>query len=122
MTSQTHTRIQPIHLAANTPSLSTVRMAGWVGIAVGGLVALVLVRMTGGSPNPLNHLGYLPIVLAAYLFGWRGALVTAAYVAFLLGPLPTLVHFAGGVERPDAWAIRGATFALVGGVTGYLFD
>jgi putative nucleotidyltransferase with HDIG domain len=122
MTTQTHARIRPIHLAAETPSLPRVRLAGAAAIAVGGILALTLVRVTGGSPNPLNHLGYLPIVLAAYLFGWRGGLVTAVYVAFLLGPLPTLASLAGGVEKPDAWAIRGATFALVGGLTGYLFD
>jgi putative nucleotidyltransferase with HDIG domain len=122
LTSQTHARSRPIQLAEKTPSMPWVRVAGWAAIAAGGLLALVLVRLTGGSPNPLNHLGYLPIVLAAYLFGWGGGLVTAVYVAFLLGPLPTLASLAGGVETPDAWAIRGATFALVGGVTGYLFD
>ena len=121
MTSPAHARIRPIQLA-ETPSLPWIRLAGWSAIAVGGVLALVLVRLTGGSPNPLNHLGYLPIVLAAYLFGWRGGVVTAAYVAFLLGPLPTLAGFAWGVEQPDAWTIRAATFALVGGVTGYLFD
>lgn len=122
MTSQTPARMRPIHLAAEAPSLPWVRLAGWATIVAGGLLALLLVRLTGGSPNPLNHLGYLPIVLAAYLFGWRGGLATAAYVAVLLGPLPTLASLAGGVEQPDAWAIRGATFGLVGGLTGYLFD
>jgi putative nucleotidyltransferase with HDIG domain len=99
-----------------------IRLAGVASVAVGGILALVLVRLTGGSPNPLNHLGYLPIILAAYLFGWRGGLVAAGYVAFLLGPLPTLVSLAGGLERPDAWAVRAATFELVGGLTGFLFD
>jgi len=122
MTSQTHAQIRQLGRAATSRSLPSVRLAGWAAIAVGGFSALALVRLTGGSPNPLNHLGYLPIVLAAYLFGWRGGLVTAVYVAVLLGPLPTLTGLAGGLERPDAWAIRGATFALVGGLTGYLFD
>ena len=122
MTSQTHAHIRPTHLPAITTSLPWVRLAGVAAIAIGGLLALLLVRLTGGSPNPLNHLGYLPIVLAAYLFGWRGGLLTAGYVAFLLGPLPTLASFAVGVEKPEAWAIRAATFALVGGLTGYLFD
>jgi putative nucleotidyltransferase with HDIG domain len=122
MTSQTPARIRSTHLPAITPSMPLVRLAGAAAIAVGGLLALVTVRLTGGSPNPLNHLGYLPIVLAAYLFGWRGGLLTAGYVAFLLGPLPTLAGLAGGLERPDAWAVRATTFALVGGLTGYLFD
>lgn len=122
MTSHAQPRIRPIQLTAKAPSLPWVRLAGVATIAVGGLLALALVRVTGGSPNPLNHLGYPPIVLAAYLFGWRGGLVTSAYVAFLLGPLPTLAALAGGLEQPEAWAIRAATFALVGGLTGYLFD
>lgn len=122
MTSQAFTRVQRIELAGETQSLPWFRVAGVAAIIVGGLLALMLVRLTGGSPNPLNHLGYLPIVLAAYLFGWRGGLATAAFVAFLLGPLPTLASLAGGLEQADAWAIRAATFAIVGGLTGYLFD
>jgi hypothetical protein len=115
-------RIQAIPLGARAPRLPWIRLGGWTAIGVGAVLALVLVRLAGGSPNPLNHLGYLPIVLAAYLFGWRGGLAAAIYVGFLLGPLPTLAGLGGGVEGQEAWAIRGATFALVGGVTGYLFD
>ncbi len=122
MTSQAITHVQRIELAGGTQSLSWFRLAGVAAIVVGGFLALVLVRVTGGSPNPLNHLGYLPIVLAAYLFGWRGGLATAAFVAFLLGPLPTLAGLAGGLEAPDAWAIRAVTFVVVGVLTGYLFD
>lgn len=122
MTSQALTRAQRIELAGETQSLPWFRLTGIAAIVVGGFLALALVRVTGGSPNPLNHLGYLPIVLAAYLFGWRGGLATAAFVAFLLGPLPTLAGLVGGLEAPDAWAIRAATFVVVGGLTGYLFD
>ncbi|MEX1155874.1 MAG: hypothetical protein WED12_01805, partial [Chloroflexota bacterium] len=122
MTSQAQPRVQRIDLAGETPSLPWIRLASVAAIGVSGLLALVLVRLTGGSPNPLNHLGYLPIVLAAFLFGWRGGLVAAAYVAVLLGPLPTVASLGGGLEQPDAWSIRAVTFALVGGLTGYLFD
>jgi putative nucleotidyltransferase with HDIG domain len=104
------------------PGISAIRLAGWAAIGLGGLAAFALVRSTGGSPNPLNHLGYLPIVLAAYVFGWRGSLASAAYVAILLGPLPALAGLDGGVEQPEAWVIRAAIFVLVGGLTGYLFD
>lgn len=118
----THAGFRPIHLAVHTPGQALGRWAGWAAIAVGGLLALALVRMTGGSPNPLNHLGYLPIVLSGYLFGWRGGLGTAVYVGVLLGPLPTVTSLTGAVETFEAWAIRGAAFAFVGGLTGYLFD
>jgi hypothetical protein len=122
MTGQPYALLGAVPLVAKGPSVPWVRLGGWTAISVGAVLALVLVRLTGGSPNPLNHLGYLPIVLAGYLFGWRGGLAAAIYVAFLLGPLPTLANLGGGVESQEAWAIRGATFALVGGVTGYLFD
>ncbi|MFP5342080.1 MAG: HD-GYP domain-containing protein [Candidatus Limnocylindria bacterium] len=114
--------MQRIELAGETHSLPWFRLAGVAAVGVGGLLALMLVRLTGGSPNPLNHVGYLPIVLAAYLFGWRGGLVAAGYLALLLGPLPTLAGFAGGLEQADAWAIRAVAFVVVGGLTGYLFD
>jgi hypothetical protein len=122
MTSQAHPSIRSIDLSEASARLGWTRLAGWTAVGIGGVVALVLIRITGGSPNPLNHLGYLPIVLAAYLFGWRGGLATAAYVAILLGPVATLASLPGGVENPDAWVIRAGTFAMVGGVTGYLFD
>jgi hypothetical protein len=121
MTVQTHARLRLDYLA-ETPGLSLARLAGSIAIAGGGLIALALVRLTGGSPNPLNHLGYLPIILAAFLFGWRGGLVTAAYVGFLLGPFPMLAGAIEGVENPQAWTIRAASFALIGGLTGFLFD
>jgi HD-GYP domain-containing protein (c-di-GMP phosphodiesterase class II) len=90
-------------------------------VALLGVVALAAVRFTGGSPNPLNHLGYPGIILAAYLFGWRGAVISAAYTAFLLGPFPALAGLSGGLEGPEAWAIRASMFLLVGAVTGLLF-
>lgn len=122
MISQPLASARALAFSTSTPILGWVRVGGWAAIGVGAALVLVVVRLTGGSPNPLNHLGYLPIVLAAYLFGWRGGLATALYVAFLLGPLPTLAALGGGIESQDAWAIRGGTFALVGCVTGYLFD
>jgi putative nucleotidyltransferase with HDIG domain len=121
-TSHARAHIPLIDLPQANTRLAGIRLTGWAAIGVSGLLTLVLVRMTGGSPNPLNHLGYLPIVLAAYLFGWRGGLATAAYVAILLGPLAAVASLPGGIESPDAWLIRGGTFAFVGGITGYLFD
>ena len=90
---------------------------------IGGLivVAFIVVRWGGGSPHPLNHLGYAPILLAAYLYGWRGGIVTGAAAAIILGPLPSLIGFPG-TESVDATVTRGAFFVLVGALTGLLFD
>jgi hypothetical protein len=87
-----------------------------------GLVAFAAVRLSGGSPNPLNHLGYLPILIAAFAFGWRGATLTAVLVGVLLGPLAAWLGLSGGVEELGAWTIRAVMFGGVALITGSLFD
>lgn len=91
-------------------------------VVIGVVASFAVVRLTGGSPNPWNHLGYAPIVLAAYLFGLRGAVPAALAVALVLGPLPMLIGIDGGTEDVTAWIIRGAAFVVVGAVSGALFD
>jgi hypothetical protein len=86
------------------------------------LLALVAVSRTGGSPNPLNHLGYPGIILAAYLYGVRGAVLAAAFTGMLLGPIGGYTGLTGRVEGPEAWLIRASTFLFVGTVTGALFS
>lgn len=102
--------------------------SGWLRLAFAGLIpvtaflAFAAVRLTGGSPSPLNHLGYLPILIAAYIYGWRGALATSVAVAIVLGPLAEWLSLPGGTEQLDAWLIRAVMFAAVGVITGVLFD
>jgi len=60
-------------------------------------------------------------VLAAYLFGWRGAGLAAVLVAILLGPAPAWLRLQN-TEGPQAWAVRAVAFAGVGLTTGFLFD
>ena len=80
------------------------RLAAVGLIPLTALAAFATVRLTGGSPNPLNHLGYLPILIAAYTYGWRGALAVGLTVSVLLGPLAAWLGLPGGTELPDAWA------------------
>jgi len=91
-------------------------------IPLSALLAFATVRLTGGSPNPLNHLGYLPILIAAYTYGWRGAVPVSLSVAVLLGPLAAWLALAGGTEQLDAWLIRAVMFIAVATITGALFD
>jgi hypothetical protein len=95
---------------------------GIVVVAVGVVASFVVVRLTGGSPNPWNHLGYAPIIAAAFLFGLRGAFPTAVAVALALGPLASWVGLQAGTEGVAAWLIRSAAFVSVGLVSGALFD
>jgi HD-GYP domain-containing protein (c-di-GMP phosphodiesterase class II) len=81
-----------------------------------------MVRVTGGSPNPLNHLAYPPILVAAFLFGWRGGVAAGILAGVVLGPLANVLASAGTVEALNAWSIRAAAFIGVGLVAGLLFD
>jgi HD-GYP domain-containing protein (c-di-GMP phosphodiesterase class II) len=63
------------------------------------------------------ELGYLPIALAAYAFGWRGGLAIGIVVGAVLGPLPALLGL-DGVEGPAEWVIRVSAYAGVGMVIG----
>lgn len=85
------------------------------------LVTFVFVRLTGGAPNAVMELGYAPVALAAYAFGWRGGLVAGIAVAAALGPAPALLGF-DRVEGPAAWLIRATAFAGVGTLIGRLLE
>jgi hypothetical protein len=91
--------------------------------AIAGLALLTfaLVRLTGGAPNALMELGYLPVALAAYAFGVRGGAATGILVGASLGPVPALLGF-HAVEEPGAWLIRATSFAGVGALIGRLLD
>jgi len=97
-------------------------IAGWSAIIVLLALTLVLVRVAGGSPNPVNHLGYVPVLLAAYLFGFRGGLAASLVAGVLLGPGEAALG--GALATPDiqTWLTRAAMFVAVGGVAGFLFD
>ncbi|MEA2651811.1 MAG: hypothetical protein QOI85_1532 [Chloroflexota bacterium] len=100
----------------------------WLSLAAASVIpltalfAFATVRLTGGSPNPLNHLGYLPILIAAYTYGWRGAVPLGVAVAVVLGPLAAWMKLPGGTEQLDAWAIRAVMFVAVAAITGVMFD
>ena len=94
---------------------------GFTAIVIASLTLLtfVLVRLTGGAPNALMELGYLPVALAAYAFGVRGGAATGLLVGAALGPVPALVGM-DGVEGPAAWLIRATSFAGIGALIGRL--
>ena len=97
----------PDLLSIDVSRLRSIRLLGVAVVGLSGIAVLLLVRLTGGTPNPLNHLGYLPVLLSAFIFGLRGGVVGAIYVGILLGPLPPALGLVGahgdllGVECED---------------------
>lgn len=94
------------------------------GALVGVIFAiwLVTVQSTGGSFSPFNQLVYLPILLAAHRWGWRGGTAMAVLAAFSIGPLVWLIDPARNTEDVTAWTVGTVFSTLVGGLTGWLFD
>ncbi len=52
----------------------------------------LLVRVTGGTPNPLVHLAYVGIAVAAMTGGWRPGLAMGAAAGLLMGPVDAGLH------------------------------
>ncbi len=77
--------------------------------------------VAGGAGTAFPHALYLPIVLAAAVFGVRGALLTAVVAALLVGPLMPADIAAGTAQPVSDWVLRGAFFAAVGATVGALF-
>ncbi|EYR63601.1 diguanylate phosphodiesterase [Actinotalea ferrariae CF5-4] len=97
-------------------ALQQVHPAGAVALVLLVMVAVwLVVAALGGPPLPLVHLYYVAIVLAAYRFGLRGAVPTAAGSGILAGPLAALPPTPFG-EDTLGWAVRCAMFVSVGAV------
>jgi hypothetical protein len=94
------------------PRLAAILVAGLLG------VAWIVVYSTGGTANAFPHVFYLPVVVAAVHFKWRGGLVAAAAATLLCGPLMPL-NVADGIAQPVGnWMTRGAFFVIVGVFVG----
>jgi hypothetical protein len=89
-----------------------------VGIALG---TFAVIWLTGGLPNVYANLNYLPIILAGYLFGWRGAVAVALLEAYLMGPHAAVVGVPGSGDT-RTWVLRAATYLVVAAIVGALFD
>lgn len=85
------------------------------------LLTFALVRFTGGAPSAVMELGYAPVALAAYAYGWRGGLLAGLAVSAVLGPLPALIGF-DRVESLPEWLIRATAFAGIGTLIGRMLE
>lgn len=78
-----------------------------------------VVRVTGGTPNPLVHLAYVPIAVAAMTGGWRAGVAGGIAAGFLFGPLmPDFTASDGGHLGQWGWLIRFLAYAFAGLMIG----
>ncbi len=99
------------------------------GLVVPGLVVLVLVPAgwllvvaTGGTPNAWAHVMYVPIVVAAGAWGFRGALAVALVAGVLLGPLSPHDPSMSAGEFHASWLNRLVFFLLIGSLVAWGLD
>ncbi len=99
-----------LHRPDITPAAAVIAMV---------VLTMLLIRQTGGLPNVFVNAFYAVIAFAAYIYGWRGGVGTTVAIALLV-PVAILIGMRTDGIQP--WAFRLASFALIGGLIGYLFD
>jgi hypothetical protein len=87
------------------------------GVALALLALMAILIAAGGPPNPLTHLFYLPVIVAAVLWGPRWGIAAGALAGALAGPVPSALL---GDAQTDGWMLRAFALAVVGWVCGSL--
>lgn len=81
-----------------------------------------LVYFTGGIKYVFSHSMYLPIVIAAIIFGVRGGLLIGLLGGLVLGPFMPIDTATGEMQNTINWLYRIGFFLLVGFVVGFASD
>jgi len=102
---------------------SALHRQGAQAFAVGAILLSLLagtwsVHFTGGAKFAALHVMYLPVILAALVFGTSGGIVAGAVAGLLVGPFMPLDTASGESQQLGNWLLRTAFFCMVGGVVG----
>jgi diguanylate cyclase len=89
-----------------------------IALLIGG--AAWLVYATGGIRYVFSHSVYVPVVLAAFLFGAPGGLIAGIGAGLALGPYMPVDTHTGEMQSTLNWSYRLFFLSLVGVVTGTL--
>jgi putative two-component system response regulator len=100
-------------------ALAAHKIAPAAAIVAMVLAIMLLIRSTGGLPNVFVNAFYAVIALAAYHYGWRGALATTLTIASIV---PIAVAAGLKTDGFEPWLVRLASFSLIGGMIGLLFE
>ncbi|RMG55168.1 MAG: GGDEF domain-containing protein, partial [Gammaproteobacteria bacterium] len=88
-------------------------------VVLGALIAFLIVGVallvwyTGGIKYVYAHSMYLPILLAALFFGWRGGLLAALAGGLALGPWMPIDTTTGEMQETINWLYRLGFFLLI---------
>ena len=82
----------------------------------------LIVYAAGGTTSVYPHLFYIPVVLAAYLFGIPGALLAGVACGLIAGPIMPLNRELGLSQNTVSWVYRLAFFTSVGVFSAALLE
>ena len=83
------------------------------------LVCWLVVYATGGIKFVFSHLMYIPIILAAFRFHFKGGVAAGIVAGILLGPFMPILVSTGEMQELHNWLIRLAIFCAIGGLVGF---
>ncbi len=82
----------------------------------------ILVYFTGGTRQSYLHIIYVPVLLGAFLYGYKGGFVAGIIAGLVVGPLMPLNTTTGEMQTIENWLFRMLFFVLAGLAAGGLFD
>ncbi|KZC98280.1 putative bifunctional diguanylate cyclase/phosphodiesterase [Oceanibaculum pacificum] len=98
--------------------LQNAQMVSAFIIAMLLLTAAGGVYLSGGTKTAMPHLFYLPVIVASFLMGLRGGLITGVLAGLACGPFMPLDTLLGTPQTSINWLTRMGYFVLAGGLAG----
>jgi len=98
------------------------KLALFCSILLIQLAVTAAVYLTGGIQFVYSHSMYIPIILAALVFGHKVGLFFAIIGGLLVGPFMPIDTSTGLMQEPVNWIYRMLFFSFVGFVLGYFSE
>lgn len=83
---------------------------------------MLLVYMTGGTPNVYAHFMYIPAVIVAAVYGKKRGILIGVIGGILIGPFMPFSGGEGSIQKPSDWIVRLILFAGMGLIVGIFSD
>lgn len=82
----------------------------------------ILFNHTGGVKLGYSHAMYIPVLLAGFVFGWRGGVLVGLVAGFMLGQAMPHELLGGEAHNGGNWIFRLSIFTLIGFLSGLASD
>jgi diguanylate cyclase len=109
---------QRLHGTFCSPS-KTAKVLSIAIVVLSSLGFAWLVYATGGVKYATLHTMYLPIIVAALVFGATGGIITGILAGLLAGPYMPIDTATGEAQQLGNWLLRMGFFCAFGGIVGF---